>query len=594
MKHSRVSLYTFPMWDTTMPPFALASLAEYLRRHDIAVDLFDINISMFREVAEDLKPFWDIPNLAHWQVEQPQLNGPLFERLEPYTKALLDRLHSDPNKLMGFSVTRSNALYSRFVLQRFLSNKQDRTIVLGGHHCANQIYRDFFKELPIDFYVEGEGEEPILRIARGEAEPGVVSARSNLDLNSLGITTFTGLDTTLYTTKRFPTFLGRGCICKCRFCEDFVINGKYRYRKPELAMQELRYVMEHHDVEEFLFVDLLLNGNSSVVEHFADLIIAEGLQPSWFGLFVINPKNDLNFFKKMKAAGCTSAVFGVEHFSDAMLRKMHKSFRAEDIPVVLERAKQAGLRVGINLIVGYPGETEEDFRIQVDGIHRYNHLIDGIGNVNSFVLVENTPIVNKIEEWGIKTNPGWRPATALWWDNESIYEERQERLEVLMQAIAEYKLGYYNSTLDTSRKGKIALPASHKDAGEEIWVDGGAFFNGNQRSKCDETEHLVIDSGDYPNYLCYKVRPQRPGRYYVQLAMAAGEPTAMRITWQGQEFFRTDNAFTGGGTRENLQLTYFGEIGVGKSGGVIVLEGMPRLPSIDGLRLLRIGDIAAQ
>jgi B12-binding domain/radical SAM domain protein len=54
-------------------------------------------------------------------------------------------------------------------------------------------------------------------------------------------------------------------------------------------------------------------------------------------------------------------IFGIESGSERMLRKMRKGITVEKIREGVERAREAGLEVGGAFIVGYPGETEEDY-----------------------------------------------------------------------------------------------------------------------------------------------------------------------------------------------------------------------------------------
>ncbi len=54
-------------------------------------------------------------------------------------------------------------------------------------------------------------------------------------------------------------------------------------------------------------------------------------------------------------------IFGIESGSERMLRRMGKGITAEEIREGVEKAKEAGLEVGGAFIVGYPGETEEDY-----------------------------------------------------------------------------------------------------------------------------------------------------------------------------------------------------------------------------------------
>jgi radical SAM superfamily enzyme YgiQ (UPF0313 family) len=64
----------------------------------------------------------------------------------------------------------------------------------------------------------------------------------------------------------------------------------------------------------------------------------------------------------MKEAGCTALQFGIESGSVRRLKRMGKLFSRADAEKVLRLSAQAGINNWVNLIVGFPGETESDFQ----------------------------------------------------------------------------------------------------------------------------------------------------------------------------------------------------------------------------------------
>ncbi len=63
--------------------------------------------------------------------------------------------------------------------------------------------------------------------------------------------------------------------------------------------------------------------------------------------------------RAMRKAGCGTVIFGVESFSDRILKTVHKGVTGAQAVESLRTARKAGLRVTCLLMVGNPGESWE-------------------------------------------------------------------------------------------------------------------------------------------------------------------------------------------------------------------------------------------
>ena len=64
----------------------------------------------------------------------------------------------------------------------------------------------------------------------------------------------------------------------------------------------------------------------------------------------------------MKAAGCSYLLYGMESGSPDILRNLNKDETLEQIIAAVILTKQAGIKVGVHILVGYPGETADTIR----------------------------------------------------------------------------------------------------------------------------------------------------------------------------------------------------------------------------------------
>ena len=70
-------------------------------------------------------------------------------------------------------------------------------------------------------------------------------------------------------------------------------------------------------------------------------------------------------YEKLRKAGCNFITYGVETPAEHLLEKVGKTLalkKGVDLPAILREGKEAGIDITINIMIGLPGETEEDFQ----------------------------------------------------------------------------------------------------------------------------------------------------------------------------------------------------------------------------------------
>jgi radical SAM superfamily enzyme YgiQ (UPF0313 family) len=91
----------------------------------------------------------------------------------------------------------------------------------------------------------------------------------------------------------------------------------------------------------------------------------------------------------MRRAGCWGVFFGIESGDDRILKLMRKGHDLADAHEGLAVARRNGLFAHVNMIVGYPGETEESFRNSIDFVQRARPDSFALGQ---FYLVDKAPV----------------------------------------------------------------------------------------------------------------------------------------------------------------------------------------------------------
>ena len=95
-------------------------------------------------------------------------------------------------------------------------------------------------------------------------------------------------------------------------------------------------------------------------------------------------------FAKMKESGCYHLFVGLESGSDHTLKRMRKGFSPQEAVEFFRTLNAHNLSFGVSMIVGSPGETEEDNRESLNFLLRHKDLIPKIEQINPFIPYDGT------------------------------------------------------------------------------------------------------------------------------------------------------------------------------------------------------------
>lgn len=154
----------------------------------------------------------------------------------------------------------------------------------------------------------------------------------------------------------------RGCPHRCLFCCAHGVYGSgYRYRSPQLVVDEIEYLVRHFNVRHFFFVDEVLFQKRDHILTLAREIINRKLDICWAGNSRVNsPALDDEVIEYAIKAGCVRVDFGVETGSPKILKEIHKGITLPQIYKSHKEVQRHGLATTSLMMVGHPGESFED------------------------------------------------------------------------------------------------------------------------------------------------------------------------------------------------------------------------------------------
>ena len=174
------------------------------------------------------------------------------------------------------------------------------------------------------------------------------------------------------TTPRHYAYvkIGEGCNRTCSYCSIPIITGAYQSRPMEEIVNEVRGLVAQ-GVKEFQMIaqDLTFYGLDrykrmalpELVERVSDIPGVE-----WIRLHYGYPSHfpyDLLPVMRERDNVCKYMDIALQHISDPMLRMMRRNITKAETYELLERMRREvpGIHLRTTLMVGHPGETEQDF-----------------------------------------------------------------------------------------------------------------------------------------------------------------------------------------------------------------------------------------
>lgn len=265
-----------------------------------------------------------------------------------------------------------------------------KALVMSG--CmAQRYYGELEAEMPeVDLFI-GTGEyNKIVPLLKAFNE-GKLEKKSFVEIPKYIHTEF---DPRLNTSPGYMAWLkiSEGCNRNCTFCIIPTLRGKLRSRSVEslvkeaksltnAGVKELNLISQDFsdfgsDFEGFKKID---NKNEQIYSLLKNLDEESGAH--WLRVFYFYPDDLTDDVMDMMASStkiCKYLDMPIQHFSTKVLRRMNRKATNELIHSKIKtlREKIPGIVLRTSVIVGFPGETEEDFQMLVDGIKqiRFNHL----------------------------------------------------------------------------------------------------------------------------------------------------------------------------------------------------------------------------
>lgn len=169
--------------------------------------------------------------------------------------------------------------------------------------------------------------------------------------------------------------ISEGCDRRCAYCAIPIITGKHKSRTIEDIIAEVEELVANGVKEfqviaqELTYYGMDIYGKRQIAELIDKMAHVKGVK--WIRLHYAYPNQfPMELLKVMRENPnvCKYLDIALQHISDGVLDRMHRNTTKEETMQLISRLREEvpGITLRTTLMVGFPGETDEEFKELVD------------------------------------------------------------------------------------------------------------------------------------------------------------------------------------------------------------------------------------
>lgn len=313
-------------------------------------------------------------------------------------KKLVDALQATPFDLVGISFM-TNMVKEALEVAELAKRANPHCLVVAGGAHPTALPEDTVRFAGVDAVGIGEGELTVLEMAQAlehgndwrdvpglvlkDAEGRVQATGSRPfieDLDSVPLPAWHLVDDVArahlrefppfpHTSPYLPVMASRGCFGNCLYCQPLgkkLFGRKVRYRSVGHLLSEIEMLQRHYGVHNFLFMDDTINTSVDWLREFHDELNRRGIKMRWEASGARVNKMTEEVARLLAGSGCICAGFGIESGSQRVLNTLRKGTKVDQAREAVRLCKKYGLMVVNDIMIGSPGETEEEIQKTID------------------------------------------------------------------------------------------------------------------------------------------------------------------------------------------------------------------------------------
>jgi ribosomal peptide maturation radical SAM protein 1 len=338
--------------------------------------------------------------------------------VSPYLDACMKIIPWEQYGIVGFTTTFQQTVASLALARRLKQEFPDLRLVFGGANSEGVMGQELLRQFPfLDAVFSGESDLSLPAYAQAALQSSSIvsedksrkqiSAKIVPNLDTLSYPDYSDFKAAIrqhgFADKyeiRYLIEMSRGCWWaqkhQCNFCG---LNGaalSYRTKSSDRVLSELHYLTEQYGAKVIWACDNILN-----MDCFQTLFPAMKKEGTNIELF-FETKSNLRKaqLQLMKQVGINWFQPGIESLNTHVLELMKKGCTALQNIQLLKWARQFGMLLTWNILIGFPGETAEDYERMASYCKVISHL-QPPSSVHPFRLDRFSPYFNAPETNGL-------------------------------------------------------------------------------------------------------------------------------------------------------------------------------------------------
>lgn len=270
---------------------------------------------------------------------------------------------------VGITVLTGAPIRDALAVSRAVKDRYPSCPVIWGGWHPSLFAKECAGEGSVDAAVVGQGEdamrEIVTRLRVGEWVHGVIGPRSLRDLNE-----YPAHDYSLIPVERYFELKGKrqvdyissqGCRFRCAFCADPAVYERgWTGLTPQRIAAEAQQLQRRYGMTELAFQDETFFTHPKRVEALSREFLERDLSIEWTATLRADQACRMGdaLFGEAVRAGLSRVMVGVEAGSQAMLDRLKKDLRIDQVLDTADMCVRHQVGAIFNFIIGFPGEDE--------------------------------------------------------------------------------------------------------------------------------------------------------------------------------------------------------------------------------------------
>ena len=211
----------------------------------------------------------------------------------------------------------------------------------------------------------------------------------------------------------------RGCPYTCKWCSTAVYGQSYRRRSPVNVVDEIVQLQQQYEFDHIWFVDDVFTVSHNWIADFHKELTERQVSIKFECITRADRLNEA-VLNQLRACGCSRIWIGAESGSQRIIDAMDRRVTVDQVRSMIQIARDEGIETGTFIMLGYPGEKEEDIR---ETVHHLKVANPDLFTITLTYPIKGTALYEEVEPSIIEEKP-WQVSSDRDRDFKRTYSKR--------------------------------------------------------------------------------------------------------------------------------------------------------------------------